>query len=121
MSTVLAYLDPGSGSMILHIIAGGLAVVAATARRYWNRILRFLRTARTSLSPRRRPSPADRLRLDAPRSARRARSTTVPLDQMTTGTPSTSQASLEPGSFRDPESRVFYSGDESTGRFRPMA
>ena len=31
---------------------------------------------------------------------------------MTTGTPSTSQASLEPGSFRDPESRVFYAGDE---------
>ncbi|HYN52901.1 MAG TPA: hypothetical protein VES62_18420, partial [Thermoleophilaceae bacterium] len=31
---------------------------------------------------------------------------------MTTGTPSTSQGSLEPGSFRDPESRVFYAGDE---------
>ena len=31
---------------------------------------------------------------------------------MTTGTPSTSQGTLEPGSFRDPESRVFYAGDE---------
>jgi SAM-dependent methyltransferase len=36
----------------------------------------------------------------------------VPLDLMTTGTPSTPQGSLEPGSFRDPESRVFYFGDE---------
>ena len=43
MSTVLAYLDPGSGSMILQIIAGGLAAVAVTAKLYWNRILRFLR------------------------------------------------------------------------------
>ena len=43
MSTVLAYLDPGSGSMILQIIAGGLAAVAVTAKLYWNRILKFLR------------------------------------------------------------------------------
>jgi hypothetical protein len=43
MRTVLAYLDPGSGSMILQIIAGGLAAVAVTAKLYWNRILRFLR------------------------------------------------------------------------------
>ncbi len=43
MTTFIAYLDPGSGSMILQIIAGGLAAVAVTARLYWNRILRFLR------------------------------------------------------------------------------
>ncbi len=43
MTHVLAYLDPGSGSMILQIIAGGLAAVAVTAKLYWNRILRFLR------------------------------------------------------------------------------
>jgi hypothetical protein len=43
MSTVLAYLDPGSGSMILQIIAGGLAAVAVTAKLYWGRVLRFLR------------------------------------------------------------------------------
>ena len=38
-----AYLDPGSGSMILQILAGGVAAVAVTARLYWNRILKFLR------------------------------------------------------------------------------
>ena len=41
MTTVLAYLDPGSGSMILQIIAGGLAAVAVTAKLYWNRILQL--------------------------------------------------------------------------------
>jgi hypothetical protein len=46
MTTVLAYLDPGSGSMILQIIAGGLAAVAVTAKLYWNRVLRFLRIRR---------------------------------------------------------------------------
>jgi hypothetical protein len=43
MSSVLGYLDPGSGSMILQIIAGGLAAVAVTAKLYWGRLMRFLR------------------------------------------------------------------------------
>jgi DNA gyrase inhibitor GyrI len=43
MSTVLGYLDPGSGSMILQIIAGGLAAVAVTAKLYWGRLMKFLR------------------------------------------------------------------------------
>ena len=40
---LLAYLDPGSGSMILQILVGGLAAVAVTAKLYWGRLLRFLR------------------------------------------------------------------------------
>jgi hypothetical protein len=58
MTTVLAYLDPGSGSMMLQIIAGGLAAAAVTAKVYWARILRLLRirkpeeeAARTESSP----------------------------------------------------------------------
>ena len=43
MTSFLAYLDPGSGSMILQIIAGGLAAVAVTAKLYWGRLLTFLR------------------------------------------------------------------------------
>ena len=43
MTTLFAYLDPGSSSMILQVIAGGLAAVAVTAKLYWNRLLRFLR------------------------------------------------------------------------------
>ncbi len=39
----LAYLDPGSGSMILQILAGGLAAVAVIARLYWDRVLKLLK------------------------------------------------------------------------------
>ena len=35
---VLAYLDPGSGSMIIQIIVGGLAAVGVTLKLYWRRI-----------------------------------------------------------------------------------
>ena len=41
--SILAYLDPGSGSMILQMIAGGTAAVAVTAKLYWRRMLKFLR------------------------------------------------------------------------------
>jgi hypothetical protein len=42
MSTHLAYLDAGSGSVILQVITGGVAAVAVTAKLYWNRLLKFL-------------------------------------------------------------------------------
>jgi hypothetical protein len=48
---LLAYLDPGSGSMILQIIAGGAAAVAVTAKLYWNRILKFLRIKKDDETP----------------------------------------------------------------------
>jgi hypothetical protein len=40
---VLAYLDPGSGSMILQVIAGGAAAVAVAGKLYWRRLKSFLR------------------------------------------------------------------------------
>jgi hypothetical protein len=43
MNTVLAYLDPGSSSIIIQMIVGGVAAVAVTARLFWARILLFLR------------------------------------------------------------------------------
>jgi hypothetical protein len=46
VSPPLEYLDPGSGSMILQMIAGGTAAVAVTAKLYWRRLLRFLRLRR---------------------------------------------------------------------------
>ena len=60
MRTVFAYLDPGSGSMMLQVIAGGLAALAVTVKVYWRRLLVFLRirkpeeektTAQTESSP----------------------------------------------------------------------
>ena len=46
MSTVLAYLDPGSSSAILQLIAGGVAAIAVSAKLFWHRILKFLRIRR---------------------------------------------------------------------------
>jgi hypothetical protein len=40
---LVAYLDPGSGSMILQLLAGGTAAVAVTGKLYWRRFLRLLR------------------------------------------------------------------------------
>jgi hypothetical protein len=43
MRALFAYLDPGSGSMMLQVIAGGLAAAAVTIKVYWRRLLVFLR------------------------------------------------------------------------------
>jgi hypothetical protein len=40
---VFAYLDPGSGSMLVQLLVGGIAGIAVSAKLYWRRILRFLR------------------------------------------------------------------------------
>ena len=37
----LAYLDPGTGSMILQAIIGGVAVGAATISVYWTKLKTF--------------------------------------------------------------------------------
>ena len=42
MRALFAYLDPGSGSMMLQVIAGGLAAAAVTLKVYWRRLLVFL-------------------------------------------------------------------------------
>ena len=39
----LAYLDAGSGSMILQVLAGGFAALAVSAKLWWGRVMRFLR------------------------------------------------------------------------------
>ena len=38
---MIGYLDPGSGSMILQMLAGGAAAVAVVAKMYWRRLLRL--------------------------------------------------------------------------------
>jgi len=66
MKIMLAYLEPGTGSMVLQIIAGGLAAVAVAAKFYWRRLLRLLGLRRGEPKPvpgegekgARRPGPA---------------------------------------------------------------
>ena len=38
-----AYLDPGSGSMLLQILLGGFAAVGVIAKLYWHRVTRLFR------------------------------------------------------------------------------
>jgi hypothetical protein len=38
----LAYLDPGSGSLLLQLILGGIAAAGVTAKLTWGRLLRRL-------------------------------------------------------------------------------
>lgn len=40
--SVLAYLDPGSGSMILQVLLGGVAGVAVSIKMFGKRIFRVL-------------------------------------------------------------------------------
>ena len=40
---VEAYLDPGSGSMLLQVLLGGFAAVGVAARLYWHRLATLFR------------------------------------------------------------------------------
>jgi hypothetical protein len=40
---MLAYLDPGTGSMLVQLVVGGIAAATVTAKFYWRRLLRLLR------------------------------------------------------------------------------
>jgi len=48
-----AYLDPGSGSMLLQLLLGGVAGAVVVLKLYWQRLLHFLglRKGETSVSP----------------------------------------------------------------------
>lgn len=41
-STAQAYLDPGTGSMILQVILGGVAGIALAGKLYWQRLRSML-------------------------------------------------------------------------------
>jgi hypothetical protein len=43
---VFAYLDPGTGSMLVQLIVGGVAAAGVAAKLYWRRLLSLLRIRR---------------------------------------------------------------------------
>ena len=55
-SQAYAYLDPGTGSMILQGIIGGLAAVAVVAKLYWHRLLKFFSLKKDSSPNDRKPN-----------------------------------------------------------------
>jgi len=44
--SVLAYLDPGSGSIILQVLLGGAAAAAVSMKLWWHSVLRVLHIRR---------------------------------------------------------------------------
>jgi len=40
---VYAYLDPGSGSMLLQLLLGGVAAVGVVSKLYWHRVTSIFR------------------------------------------------------------------------------
>jgi hypothetical protein len=40
---IVAYLDAGSGSMIVQLLLGGAAAAIVSVKLWWQRLLRFLR------------------------------------------------------------------------------
>jgi hypothetical protein len=48
---MFGYLDPGTGSMLVQLVVGGLAAVAVTAKFYWRRLLRLLRIRKAEPEP----------------------------------------------------------------------
>ncbi len=48
---LLAYLDPGSGSVLLQALLGGTAALAVTWKLWWGRLLTFLRIRRPEPEP----------------------------------------------------------------------
>ena len=44
----MAYLDPGTGSMLLQVLLGGVAGAAVVGKLFWQRIVSFLTGKRTN-------------------------------------------------------------------------
>jgi len=58
MLSLPAYLDAGTGSMLLQVLAGGLAAAAVAGRLFWNRILTLLRIRKPQEEPAAPDAPA---------------------------------------------------------------
>jgi hypothetical protein len=48
---VFAYLDPGTGSMLVQLLVGGVAAAGVALKLYWHRILRLLRIRKPEPEP----------------------------------------------------------------------
>lgn len=57
MGAALAYIDPGTGSMLLQVIVGGVAAAAVGLKLFWSRLLGFFRIRRRDEEPKARSAP----------------------------------------------------------------
>ena len=51
-----AYIDPGSGSMIVQGILAAVATIALTAKLWWHRLLVLLHIRKPTIKSRRKPT-----------------------------------------------------------------
>lgn len=56
--SLLAYLDPGSGSILLQALLGGAAAIAITGKLWWARLLTILRIRKDPVDPPAESEPA---------------------------------------------------------------
>ncbi len=49
-ANAFAYVDPGTGSMILQVILGGFAALAVVGKLYWHRFIAFFRRGKSGNS-----------------------------------------------------------------------
>ena len=56
-SPAYAYLDPGTGSMLVQALVAGLAVAAAAVAAFWTRIRQLFPGRRKPADPERRDAP----------------------------------------------------------------
>jgi hypothetical protein len=54
----LAYLDPGSGSVLLQALLGGVAAIAITGKLWWHRLLTLLHIRKPEAEEAKSASPA---------------------------------------------------------------
>ena len=66
-STAHAYLDPGTGSIILQVLLGGLAGLALAGKLFWHRLLSLLGIRREA---RQETAAVDERAMEADRSGR---------------------------------------------------
>jgi hypothetical protein len=57
---VIAYLDPGTGSMLVQLLVGGVAAAGVAAKLYWRRLLTVLRIRKDDPEPELSPAEPDR-------------------------------------------------------------
>jgi hypothetical protein len=50
-TNLIAYLDAGTGSMLVQLVVGGVAAIGVAAKFYWRRLLRFLRIRKDEPEP----------------------------------------------------------------------
>ncbi len=59
MIDVIAYLDAGTGSMLVQILLGGPAAAGVAIKIYWRRLMTFLRIRKPETPATEQPSSAE--------------------------------------------------------------